>query len=134
MKISRRGFIGGLGAVFLCAPAVVRAGNLMPVSNAKLIKDYMVLYGWDIDGRQIEEWTERSSVGIVRPDWAEITGFGPARAVASSHWVRETGITRDPLFVRGHRGLAQYNPDPKTTHFSQNTLEIYPGQSFTWIP
>lgn len=36
IQASRRGFLTGLGAV-LCAPAIVRAASLMPVSSAKLV-------------------------------------------------------------------------------------------------
>ena len=115
---TRRGFITGLGALFLCAPAIVKASSLMPVSNKVFIKDYMVLYGWDADGNEIEEWTE-AGLPIpsldVRPQWAEVRGFGPARAAAPSHWVRKTGLLRAPRDIR----LAgwplkpdQYDSDP----------------------
>lgn len=127
MKTSRRGFIGGLGALFLCAPAIVQASSLMPVSNRLLIKDYMVLYGWDLYGNQIEEWTEMGcglpAIADVRPKWAEVTGFGPGRMVSHAfHAVHYTGIKRDPFYVGWGRGLAQYNPDPELEFCSQNAL------------
>lgn len=37
MILSRRGFIGGLAAALVTAPAIVSAGNLMPIRGVKLI-------------------------------------------------------------------------------------------------
>jgi hypothetical protein len=34
--VTRRGFVGGLGALFMCAPAIVRAASIMPVSAKAL--------------------------------------------------------------------------------------------------
>lgn len=34
---TRRGLITGLGALFLCAPAVVRASSLMPISARNVL-------------------------------------------------------------------------------------------------
>lgn len=137
MEATRRTFIGGLGVLFLCAPAIVRASSLMPVSNRAFLKDYMVLYGWDQDGNQIEEWTEVGlpipTISNLRPKWSEITGFvGPRKMDGHAfHAVKYTGKTRAPFYVDGP-GLAQHNPDPRITQFSQN--QVVDLQDPSWDP
>ncbi len=47
---TRRGLVTGLGALFLCAPAIVRASSLMPINSAHL----KPLYYWRVAYRVIE--------------------------------------------------------------------------------
>jgi hypothetical protein len=41
---SRRGFIAGLGALFIAAPAIVRATSIMPVKAVDWSDGYTALY------------------------------------------------------------------------------------------
>jgi hypothetical protein len=51
---TRRGLITGLGAIFLAAPAIVRASSLMPVSAKNLALDPL-LHEWIVAGPAREE-------------------------------------------------------------------------------
>lgn len=55
---TRRGLITGLGALFLAAPAIVRASSLMPVSSKNLGIDPL----W-------REWTAVGPDGKILQQW-----------------------------------------------------------------
>ena len=58
MEMNRRGFLRGLGATFIAAPAIVRASSLMAISAPKMLTIRGVPIIWD------------SALG---PIWAELS-------------------------------------------------------------
>ena len=65
MITSRRSFIAGLGAALITAPAIVRAGSLMPVRTMIIDPEYgwkivgnVVVTGIDMHGRVMTEIIE----------------------------------------------------------------------------
>ncbi len=63
---SRRGFIAGLASL-IAAPAIVRAGSLMPVKAPRLITGYEIL-------QRQREFDVLFSRMYVRPEWLKTLG------------------------------------------------------------
>lgn len=50
MAVTRRSFLTGLGAVLVAAPAIVRAGSLMPVKQMLILPDRIEDITFPIEG------------------------------------------------------------------------------------
>jgi hypothetical protein len=64
---TRRGLITGLGALFLAAPAIVRASSLMPVS-ATNIDSKLQPFDWTIvdeAGQELRRWVLKAQYRII---------------------------------------------------------------------
>ena len=66
--VGRRGFLGTMGALFLCAPAIVRAASIMPVS-AKALEALPELP--DIWGGGARTWWGSPADGVCRGEYQQ---------------------------------------------------------------
>jgi hypothetical protein len=63
MSVTRRGLITGLGALFVAAPAIVRASNIMP------IRSWTEPTIWRVTGERKVFWVDsRGLLMMVQPD------------------------------------------------------------------
>ena len=56
-NVSRRGFIGGIGALFIAAPAIVRAASIMPVKAMPAV-DVLI----DAQAMRVTDWVPPMTV------------------------------------------------------------------------
>lgn len=86
--IGRRSFLTGIGAALITAPAIVRAGSLMPVKQMIVDPRMVRISGIDMWGKHVEEFIELrrycrfmadETTGIMTlPNLREITGISAA--------------------------------------------------------
>ena len=82
---SRRGFIAGLGAVLISAPAIVRAGSLMPVkviepaeleiTGYPILGDPVVMIFRPWSEKWTEQWLEVAMLVLPRQNYGQITAI-----------------------------------------------------------
>jgi hypothetical protein len=69
--VGRRGFLGGAGALFLCAPAIVRAASIMPVSAKALGPATLATTTFEIWGSGATTWWGSPFDGVCRGEYQQ---------------------------------------------------------------
>lgn len=90
--LHRRGFITGLASA-LAAPAIVHAGNLMPVKSPKVLTmaDYRKLMNEMLD-LYVKEWHQRTII------WSQINDIWPTRGTTDVY--NPLGMKIKPIWVK----------------------------------
>ena len=84
---SRRGFLTGLGAVLMTAPAIVRAGSLMPV---KVMEPEIIWRTIGFDQAEVFEMIERAPWIDTTPYVAgDIVKYGDGYLKAVPAWIMD---------------------------------------------
>lgn len=112
--INRRGLLLGLASA-LAAPAIVHAGNLMPVKAIQLpATSLWIVKGWDAAGNMIEE-----TISGTKESWANIYGGARFKRVG------------DILFTNGADTL---NWSKEIVHLEDKleAAEVYSPNSDLW--